>query len=111
MSYFDVSLCFILCLNGQSVFPAAFLCKMAVDGYAINIDLAPAKELISLQRRCVNNLKQTAKHAEGLGVLSINISQVWGRAISYKNTIAAYGTLNFRKGGRFDDTRDKNSKI
>jgi len=32
----------------------AFIRKMAMDGYAVKVDLAPAKELISLQRRCVN---------------------------------------------------------
>ena len=42
----------------------AFLRKIAVDGYAVNVDLAPAKELISLQRRCVNNLSQIAKYAQ-----------------------------------------------
>jgi len=42
----------------------AFIRKMAIDGYAIKIDLAPAKEIVSLQRRCVNNLSQIAKHAQ-----------------------------------------------
>ena len=30
---------------------AAFLRKMAIDGYALNVVLASVKELISLQRR------------------------------------------------------------
>lgn len=37
----------------------AFLRKMAIDGYATNVDIAPARELISLQRRCVNNLSNS----------------------------------------------------
>ena len=33
---------------------------MALNGYILHIDLAPVKELISLQRRCSNNLNQVA---------------------------------------------------
>ena len=54
----------------------AFLRKMAVDGYAVNVDIAPVKELISLQRRCVNNLKQIAKHAEEPGVYQAEITEL-----------------------------------
>ena len=43
---------------------SAFLRKMMIDGYAVNVDLTPVKELISLQRRCVNNLSQIAKYAQ-----------------------------------------------
>ncbi len=43
---------------------SAFLRKMEVYGYAVNIDITPSKELISLQRRCVNNLAQIAKYAQ-----------------------------------------------
>lgn len=43
---------------------SAFLRKMAVYGYAVNIDITPAKELIFLQRRCVNNLARIAKYAQ-----------------------------------------------
>lgn len=32
--------------------------------YAVNIDFSPIRELISLQRHCVNNLAQIAKHAQ-----------------------------------------------
>ena len=54
----------------------AFLRKMAIDGYAINVDLAPVKELISLQRRCVNNLKQIAKRAEERDVYQTEITEL-----------------------------------
>jgi len=54
----------------------AFLRKMAIDGYATNVDIAPARELISLQRRCVNNLKQIAKHAEGHGAYQAKITEL-----------------------------------
>ena len=49
-------------VNSQN--QSAFICKMAVDGYAVNVDLAPVKELLSLQRRSVNNLSQIAKYAK-----------------------------------------------
>ncbi len=40
----------------------------AKPGYILHIDLAPVKELISLQRRCSNNLNQVAIHAHTYGV-------------------------------------------
>ncbi|WP_243187303.1 plasmid mobilization protein [Faecalispora jeddahensis] len=49
-------------VNSQN--QSAFIRKMAVDGYAVNVDLAPVKELLSLQRRSVNNLFQIAKYAK-----------------------------------------------
>ena len=49
-------------VNSQN--QSSFIRKMLVDGYAINIDLAPVKELLSLQRRSVNNLAQIAKYAK-----------------------------------------------
>ena len=42
----------------------AYVRKMALSGYILHIDLAPVKELISLQRRCSNNLNQVAIHAD-----------------------------------------------
>ena len=38
----------------------AYVRKMALNGYILHIDLTPVKELISLQRRCSNNLNQVA---------------------------------------------------
>ena len=54
----------------------AFLRKMAIDGYAVNVDLAPAKELISLQRRCVNNLAQIAKYAQAHNAYQTEIMEL-----------------------------------
>ena len=34
----------------------------------LHVDLAPVKELVSLQRRCANNLNQVAVHANTFGV-------------------------------------------
>ena len=36
----------------------AFMRKMAIDGYHINIDLTDVRDLVSLLRRCSNNLNQ-----------------------------------------------------
>jgi hypothetical protein len=41
----------------------AYMRKMAIDGYHINIDLSDVKELVSLLRRCSNNLNQIARRA------------------------------------------------
>ena len=38
----------------------AYMRKMALNGYILHVDLAPVKELVSLQRRCANNLNQVA---------------------------------------------------
>ena len=45
-----------------------YMRKMALNGYILHVDLAPVKELVSLQRRCANNLNQVAVHASTFGV-------------------------------------------
>ena len=45
----------------------AYLRKMALNGYCINLDLRDVKELVSLLRRCSNNLNQYAKRANETG--------------------------------------------
>lgn len=45
----------------------AYLRKMALDGYCINLDLQEVKALVSLLRRCSNNLNQYAKRANETG--------------------------------------------
>ena len=39
---------------------SAYMQKMALNGYVLHVDLAPVKEIVSLQRRCANNLNQIA---------------------------------------------------
>jgi len=39
---------------------SAFIRKMSLNGYVLHVDLAPVKQLVSLQRRCSNNLNQIA---------------------------------------------------
>ena len=65
---------------------SAYIRKMAMDGYVVNVDLAPVRELVSLQRRCSNNLNQVAIHANSYGVYQEEITglqrdykKMWGR--------------------------------
>ena len=46
---------------------AAFVRKMALNGYVLHVDLSPVKELVSLQRRCSNNLNQIAVNVNTYG--------------------------------------------
>ena len=45
----------------------AYMRKMALSGYVLHIDLSPVQELVSLQRRCSNNLNQVAIQANTYG--------------------------------------------
>lgn len=47
----------------------AYVRKMALNGYILHVDLAPVKELVSLQRRCSNNLNQVAEVLRELSAL------------------------------------------
>lgn len=48
---------------------SAYIRKMALNGYVLNVDLAPVKELVSLLRRCSNNINQAAIQANTYGGL------------------------------------------
>ena len=45
----------------------AYLRKMALDGYAIKLDLPELKELVSLLRRSSNNLNQLTRRVHEIG--------------------------------------------
>ena len=45
----------------------AYMRKMALNGYVLHVDLSPVRELVSLQRRCSNNLNQGAIQANTYG--------------------------------------------
>ena len=64
----------------------AFVRRMALNGHILHVDLSPVKELVSLQRRCSNNLNQVAIHANTYGVYQSEITalqkdyeKMWGR--------------------------------
>lgn len=50
---------------------SAYVRKMALDGYCVNLDLSDVKEMVSLLRRCSNNLNQYAKHANATGAMYV----------------------------------------
>jgi hypothetical protein len=52
----------------------AFARKMLLNGYILNVDISPIKELVSLQRRCANNLNQVAVHANTHGIYQNEIT-------------------------------------
>ena len=64
----------------------AFVRKMALNGYVLHVDLSDVRELVSLQRRCANNLNQVAVHANMYGVypeeiagLQRDYEMLWGQ--------------------------------
>ena len=63
----------------------AYVRKMALNGYVLHVDLTDVRELVSLQRRCANNLNQVAIHANTYGVypeeitvLQKDYADLWG---------------------------------
>ena len=46
---------------------SAYLRKIAIDGMIINLQIPELKEIISLLRRCSNNLNQIAKRVHSTG--------------------------------------------
>ena len=50
----------------------AYVRKMALNGYVLHVDLSDVRELVSLQRRCANNLNQAALHVNTYGGLYQN---------------------------------------
>lgn len=75
---------------------SAYIRKMALNGYILHVDLSPVRELVSLQRRCSNNLNQIAIHANTYGVYQSEISalqkdyaELWGRVSDLLKQLAA----------------------
>jgi|GEM_PF-100661 len=48
---------------------SAYLRKMAVDGYVVQLDLPELKELVSLLRRSSNNLNQLTRKVHETGIM------------------------------------------
>ena len=84
----------------------AYVRKMALNGYILHIDLAPVKELISLQRRCSNNLNQVAIHAHTYGVypeeidgLKRDYEKLWGEVSKVLRELSEVATLAIVSNG------------
>lgn len=64
----------------------AYMRKMALNGYVLHVDLEPVRELVSLQRRCSNNLNQVAisvntyggVYPEEIKSLQRDYAELWG---------------------------------
>ena len=65
---------------------SAYIRKMALNGFVLHVDLTPVQELVSLQRRCANNLNQVAIQANTYGgiypeeitALQKDYADLWG---------------------------------
>ena len=65
---------------------SAYIRKMAPNGYVLHVDLSDIRELVSLQRRCANNLNQVAIQAntyggiypEEIAALQRDYAALWG---------------------------------
>lgn len=75
---------------------SAYIRRMALNGYILHVDLAPVQELVSLQRRCANNLNQVAIHANTYGVypeeikaLQKDYAELWGPLSDLLEKLAA----------------------
>jgi hypothetical protein len=75
---------------------SAFVRKMLLNGYVLNVDISPVRELVSLQRRCANNMNQIAIHANAYGVypseiaaLQKDYAELWSRVSDVLNRLTA----------------------
>ena len=76
---------------------SAYLRKMALDGYCVNMDFSDIRELVSLLRRCSNNLNQYAKkanetgsiYAEDIRDLQMSLDEIWEGAKEIMARLAA----------------------
>ena len=51
---------------------SAYLRKMALDGYCVNLELEDVKKMVSLLRYCSNNLNQYAKRANATNSIYVD---------------------------------------
>lgn len=78
---------------------SAYLRKMAVDGYIINLDMTDIQEMTRLLRICSNNLNQYAKRANETGSvyaadiedLNIRLDGLWDAA---KKLLCGFATVS-----------------
>ena len=63
----------------------AYMRKVAIDGYIVNLDMTEVRELVTLLRRCSGNLNQYAKranetgsiYAADIGDLRVRLDEIW----------------------------------
>lgn len=75
----------------------AYLRKMAMDGYCVNLELKDVKELVRLLRICSNNLNQYAKKAnetgsiyrEDISDLQVCLDRIWEECKEILSILAA----------------------
>lgn len=78
---------------------SAYLRKIAIDGYVVQLDLPELQEMVSLLRRSSNNLNQLARRAnetgriypEDLADIRQNLAQLWESA---KEILRVLSTLD-----------------
>ena len=78
---------------------SAYLRKIAIDGYVVQLDLPELREMVSLLRRSSNNLNQLARRAnetgriypEDLADIRQNQAQLWESA---KKILRVLSTLD-----------------
>lgn len=77
---------------------SAYLRKMALDGYCVNLELEDVKKMVSLLRYCSNNLNQYAKranttnsiYADDLQDLQNRLEEIW---LSAKEILARLAVI------------------
>jgi len=85
----------------------AYVRKMALNGYVLHVDLSDVRELVSLQRRCSNNLNQVAIQANTYGgiypeeikALQRDYETLWGPLSDLLKKLSAGGALSRARGG------------
>ena len=77
---------------------SAYLRKMALDGYCVNLELEDVKKMVSLLRYCSNNLNQYAKranatnpiYADDIQDLQNRLEEIW---LSAKEILARLAAI------------------
>jgi len=85
----------------------AYVRKMALNGYVLHVDLSPVRELVSLQRRCSNNLNQVAIQANTYGgiypeeikALQRDYETLWEPLSDLLKKLGGWGVLPRARGG------------
>ena len=80
---------------------SAYIRKMALNGFILNVDLSPVRELVTLQRRCASNMNQIAIGVNTYGgiypqeitALQKDYTELWGRVSDVLKQLAAVTAL------------------